>query len=179
MLAKTHIMSTMLTGGIVSFAVPTESLNYFLAVLFIGSIFPDIDENGSYIGRRMIFVSLVLSLFIKHRGITHTILILLVYALIGIALHAHYMYGWISWTTAGFILGNAIHIIGDMMTRSGVAILYPFYTGSLHLMPRPLRLRTGRIIEKAIVLPLFSLLMGLTYYYLLLEKSQGLLHQAN
>lgn len=176
MLAKTHIMSTMLTGGIVSFTVPTESLNYFLIALFIGSIFPDIDESGSYIGRRMVFVSLFLSIFIKHRGITHTILILLVYALIGITLHAYYMLGWIPWVTAGFILGNAIHIIGDMTTRSGVAILYPFYTGSLHLMPRLLRLQTGSIIEQAIILPLFSLLMGLTYYHLILEKAQGLLH---
>ncbi len=139
-------------------------LMYFIGVV-IGSLFPDIDEPGSYIGRKLFMFSLILSQFIDHRGITHTITICIAYA--GI-LYSTYLMSWLDTNmillSIGFLVGNIGHIFGDMMTKGGVAILYPLSKKRIGLFPRPMRFYTSGVIERIVIFPLFFLLSAFVIY---------------
>ena len=138
-------------------------LLYIGGVIF-GSTFPDIDEPGSYIGRKLPFISHILNIFIQHRGITHTILILFLYFMMFFFAEMKYKEHIGSITEIfflGFIVGNLGHILGDMTTKSGVTILYPFTSKSFGLLPKRYRYITGSAVEYLVVFPLFSILLFL------------------
>lgn len=108
-----------------------------------GGLLPDIDHPESTIGRRLKPISYVVNTVFGHRGFTHTIfsLILLSYLLFIIS-------GWIPVSIKGFalamftgiIIGYSSHLLLDMLTVSGIPLLYPFS----NRMFRVARLRTGR-----------------------------------
>ena len=50
-------------------------------------------------------------------------------------------------------IGLATHIVGDMLTDSGVRLLYPFSSFKFHLLPEPLAFTTGTRPETRIVDP--------------------------
>lgn len=180
MTAKTHIASSLSMGmGVVIYAA--EVLNYslsifsllvFLVGVFSGSLFPDIDEPSSKIGNKFKIVSEILSLFVKHRGVTHTFLIVLFYFVLGIWLandissFADSEPDIIHILFFGFILGNLFHIIGDMMTKGGVPFFWPISNKNIGLLPKSLRFYTFGIIEMFVVLPLFSMLFFAEAYWL-------------
>ena len=87
----------------------------------IGSLIPDIDTPHSILGRFNIF-----SYIMKHRGITHTIIGLVLFTLI-----FHFMFGNF---TVGFALGYALHLILDSVTPMGIMWLYPFDRGYYSLL---------------------------------------------
>jgi len=138
-------------------------LLYIGGVLF-GSTFPDIDEPGSYIGRKLPFISRILSIFIQHRGITHTLLILFLYIALFFFVETNYkeyIGSMAEMFFLGFIIGNLGHILGDMTTKSGVTIFYPFTSKSFGLMPKSYRYITGSAVEYLVVFPLFSIFLFL------------------
>ena len=47
----------------------------------------------------------------------------------------------------GLVLGCILHLIGDMMTPSGVPLLMPFSLKNYHILPRVLRFKTGGIFD--------------------------------
>jgi len=153
-------------------SLPNSTLSgLFLFGVFFGSTFPDIDEPHSHIGRKFPIFSNILSLFIKHRGITHTIIVLFIYCGLFFTLlnTLHFdakMREYIIYSFAGFIVGNIGHILGDMSTISGVSLLYPFTQKSFHILPKFLRYRTGGAVERLFVLPLFTLLITAESLYL-------------
>ena len=79
---------------------------FLSSILFLlGSLLPDIDEPISMIGRWF-------HLPVKHRGLTHTILLLC---------------GLLKWPVfIWLILGCFLHIFWDSFSRMGVCWLYPF-----------------------------------------------------
>ena len=180
MIAKTHMLSSLSLGLAIPIAAttlynihlpaPTLLLLFMSGVLF-GATFPDIDEPRSYVGKQFPIFSNILSLFIKHRGITHTLIVLaLYYGLFLLFLHlSHFdatMKKYITYTFAGFLVGNVGHILGDMSTINGVSLFYPLIKKSVGILPKPLRYRTGGAIEKFLVGPLFTLLLLLESLYL-------------
>jgi membrane-bound metal-dependent hydrolase YbcI (DUF457 family) len=50
-------------------------------------------------------------------------------------------------------IGLATHIAGDLLTDSGVRLLYPFSDFRFHLLPEPLAFTTGTLPETRIVDP--------------------------
>ena len=50
------------------------------------------------------------------------------------------------WFAAGYLS----HLVLDMCTPSGLELLRPFFRGSLHLLPRPLRIQTGGAVDAAL-----------------------------
>ncbi len=50
------------------------------------------------------------------------------------------------WPAIGFSAGYLSHLLGDGCTRSGIPLL-PYTAARLHLLPRPIRIRTGSIGE--------------------------------
>jgi inner membrane protein len=110
----------------------TELLIEATVGTFIGSVLPDIDEPNSYIGNKFPFLSKFLNfLGLKHRTFTHSFIFVLLIVLLGII---HPIFYFIAF-------GIFMHILGDVLTKSGVPFFYPafdtrfslglFKTGSL------------------------------------------------
>lgn len=89
-----------------------ESVPYMLlsgCLFLIGCALPDIDSASSLAGR-------FLHLPVKHRGITHTVWMVLFFGLLTIAFRPMF------WLTFGYFL----HIVFDSVSAMGVLWLYPF-----------------------------------------------------
>lgn len=154
MLAKSHVISSMIIAVPLSSLVAQEYVMMFLVTVVIGSLFPDLDEKGSYLSRRVYIVSYVISMFTTHRGHTHSILALVLYFIIGFLISKYFEVP--LHILGGFLLGNLIHFTGDMTTKSGLTILYPFSKSSFHLLPKNFRLRTNSKLEKYFVVPVLG-----------------------
>jgi len=164
MTAKGHVtLASLVTLLIIDNAPPyfvnevdisLKAMFYFSAL--IGSLFPDIDESKSYIGRRLGVISLLVSSIFKHRTFTHYLIfpIILYFVLVGfcendLALVSLY----------GFVVGILLHDIGDMLTKGGIkGFFFPFFANTqIWLLPKVLRFYTASTNEYIIVSILFVL----------------------
>jgi membrane-bound metal-dependent hydrolase YbcI (DUF457 family) len=57
-------------------------------------------------------------------------------------------------------IGCAAHIAGDMCTLHGCPLLHPFSGRDFHLLPRPMRITTGKFAEHWIFSPLLIAALG-------------------
>lgn len=90
-----------------------------LALAAVGSLMPDLDHPSSACGRLVPFVSIPMSMIFGHRGITHSLLMV-----VGLVV-VFYFYG-TTWFVPPLIIGYLSHLAGDMLTNSGVPLLWPF-----------------------------------------------------
>lgn len=92
-----------------------------LVACVIGSMLPDIDHPGSAISRRLHHIP-----FIKHRGITHSLIgIFLMFNVATVLTIAGLMLGLGDGIGTALMLGYILHILADMLTPQGVLLLYP------------------------------------------------------
>ena len=89
---------------------------------------PDIDIKTSYMSRKTRLVSFFTSKVFKHRGFTHSIV-----GTLSMGILLYFLMSALSFSQATiklsyvtFIIGVASHIILDIMTHSGVELLYPY-----------------------------------------------------
>lgn len=113
-----------------------------LALAASGSALPDIDSPKSWVGRRLWFISLPVSVILGHRGFTHSLL--------AIAAGLAAIWWWAgsiwAWVAAPLAVGYLAHLAGDLCTVGGVPLLWPSTKHcSLNLC------RTGSLTELAIV----------------------------
>jgi inner membrane protein len=162
MTAKGHVILaiTPLTAAYGSSLIAMPEV---LIPVVLGSLFNDIDEPASYIGRKFFFLSgLFRELGLKHRGFTHFLIIPLVLMILA---YLAFEGGILFW----FAFGMLMHDIGDMLTKGGiVSFFYPFAEGKrAALLPEPLRFKTFSFTEKIVifVLILINLVntMGVNY----------------
>ena len=108
------IESPFLTSG---------SIHFYLGLIG-GSLLPDIDHINSKAGRKLWFIAKPLKLFgIKHRGLTHSLLGVVLFALLTRQLLIN---GWInSLAWYGIMLGYLSHLIADMFNPQGIPLFYP------------------------------------------------------
>lgn len=129
-----------------------------LLTVIISSLLPDIDEPGSYLGRRFYFMSGIFrDLGLKHRGFTHFFVVPLSIMLLGFIVQDGIgLFFWI-----GF--GILMHDIGDLLTISGIrSFFYPLLEGKkIGLLPKQLRFRTFSGTEKIII---FLLVIANIYF---------------
>jgi inner membrane protein len=122
----------------------------FMAGSVIGSMIPDIDHRGSFIGRRAKLISIPVSLLATHRGITHSPLFLMAVVSALLFVSNTFLDGmstWIfSYMSIGFGVGIASHIFLDSLTKGGVPLLYPFSGKKFSFLP----LKTGGMLESVI-----------------------------
>ncbi len=138
MLGKQHILISLF------FILPFAPSSIFIVFFLIGSIFPDIDSDNSYVlqGNVKLFKSkflgfishlikyffyypyaLILSLIfrkklLKHRGVMHSIFPAILFSLL-LSLINH-VFG------IAFLLGYLFHLFEDGLTKSGVCLFNPF-----------------------------------------------------
>lgn len=127
------------------------------AVAMLGGLLPDIDHPQSTLGRRIPFISIPIAKVFGHRGITHSLL-----AVIGVAaLLMFYGVPLIGMGAAGILapvcIGYLSHLVGDMLTPSGVPLLWPVKKNySIGLF------RTGSPVETVVVTALTMALFTTT-----------------
>jgi inner membrane protein len=155
MMGHTHLTLGVVFGlgvGIATHSTILESAG--LAVIAgLSSILPDIDHPKGQI-RQKIGLAGDLSLFwLSHRGLTHTLLANLAIFVLSYLLLPELA----QWAVVG---GYTSHLIADALTRHGIPLFWPLSNRSIHLLPRPLRISTGGVIENMLWL---VLLVGFGY----------------
>lgn len=122
MRGRTHLVAGLATGLVVSHELALDGVQtwWVLQLAMVGSLLPDMDHQHSIIGR-MLHVSWA---FGKHRTYTHSALfVVLLYA------GFHHMlapaYNLTEIHIFAFMAGYVSHIVLDMLTPHGVALLYP------------------------------------------------------
>ncbi|WP_170853861.1 metal-dependent hydrolase, partial [Mycobacterium tuberculosis] len=100
-----------------------ETIFFFLLVL-LGSLLPDLDTTKSKLGRKLWPIAFLISLFVKHRTATHSLLfvggVIISSGFAVIILKLTWFYA------LAIGLGTISHITGDWLTSRGVPLLYPF-----------------------------------------------------
>jgi inner membrane protein len=166
------VISTLLAGGVDALAhfVPENAVvaGFALGAAGLGALLPDVDSDESSIrhrwglarsrsaGGRLLSAGLAAA-GVKHRGVTHSLAAAGVVAALGISLYV-FVPGYGSVGPA-FALGYLGHLVADMLTIGGVPLLWP-EERKFHLLPSPLRFRTGSAAEYVVSL-LATGLLGL------------------
>jgi len=123
----------------------------FISTVVAGALFPDIDEPGSYIGRKLWFLAWpikILAQFIpmfRHRGATHFLIIPLMLMLLSYFIENIML--------TAFAVGWIAHTVGDMLTVTGIrGYFYPILPDTrIRLLPEPIAFQTGGIIESILI----------------------------
>lgn len=142
MQSNTHLSSSMSMSLLPFMLIPSLEFNMGLAPFYlsgaaIGSLFPDIDEPqssiGRYVSRLFPFVPIGIKYLFGHRGITHRfIFFLFPLAILLIAKDSleNYQFTFL----IAFLFGILLHQFGDMLSGSkrfkgGIKdYFYPFFT---------------------------------------------------
>ncbi len=109
-----------------------------LGVVAIGSVFPDIDDPHSWLGRRLWPIAKITSMLTRHRGFTHSLLgAALIIVGMGLIANAGYSLSLV------FLFGYLSHLFADFFSNSGVPLLWP----SKSRFCFPYALQTGGFTE--------------------------------
>jgi len=124
---------------------------FFYFGVIVGSIFPDLDEEGSYLSLKFPLFPMLLKLFgVTHRGVTHLLLPVIVMASLFI-LFFNNLEELTAVVLLGFIIGYLLHLCGDMVTKGGINNFYtPFSSKHGVLLPRFMRFYTNSKEEKQV-----------------------------
>jgi len=117
-------------------------------LVFLGSIFPDIDEPHSKINQWSGFLGKIITFFTKHRGIFHSFWPYITLSTL-LSYFTRWPYG------LAFFLGYLSHICADSLTRMGIAPLYPF---SHQRIFGPVRVGSW---QEYVLLGIFLLILGM------------------
>lgn len=149
MIYKTHIVFAITPicafETIFDYLVLKDEIILYLFIT-IGSLLPDLDEEESYIGKRLNFVSIVLKLFgVIHRGATHRFISLILFALAIFILQKQIIIDdFTKLAVYGLFIGYSLHLLGDMLTKGGIEnFYYPISSIKAVLLPRNLRFYTN------------------------------------
>lgn len=149
---QAHRIAGICTATVVSTLIYQESIGetgtYIAIGLAIvggsmGGLLPDIDHPTSKIGKRIPPISKLINVLFGHRGFTHSILaiILFAYFLFFItSIIPDVLLGFYIPFALGLIVGYASHLVLDMTTVSGIPLLYPVVNKSYRIA----KLRSGR-----------------------------------
>lgn len=142
MMGYTHAALGITVGLALAVATrqpPLETLA-LAGIVGLAALAPDIDHPRSDMRRKLGVVGHIGLFWLSHRGLTHTLA-----ALVGVAAAALHLAPPLLALAA--ILGYASHLVADMLTPTGLPLLWPVYRRSVHLLPRPLRIRTASKTE--------------------------------
>ncbi len=131
------------------FNIKNELVFIFAALLF--SIFPDIDEKRSKIGKKYKFASRIINFLFGHRGFFHSIYIPLILYFIFYSISVE--------IGIAVLVGYFSHLFIDAMTRQGIRPLYPIINRKINGF-----IKTNSLSEKI----LFLIIVLLILYFLLL-----------
>jgi inner membrane protein len=121
MMARTHIAFAALTMVACSVGILQRMPQvHEVALAGAAGLLPDLDHPKSTFGRIVPYISIPIATVFGHRGFTHSILMVVVVIWLLITYRANQ-----HWPVLPLVIGYLSHIIGDMLTPSGVPLLWP------------------------------------------------------
>ena len=154
MMYYTHLAFGLLSSLIfLHFFEIKYSLLFVLIVLFF-SIFPDIDEPKSKIGRKNKFFSSIIGFIFGHRGFLHTIYIPIILSLIFYSISKE--------IGIGIFIGYFSHLLMDSLTMHGIKPFFPIINKRFYGF-----IRVNSIFEKLFFLAISVLNICLILRYIL------------
>lgn len=146
MMFYTHVTFALFLGLLMIKIVPVQTNNIILlAVIIFFSILPDLDCEHSFLGKKLNPISFLF----KHRGFFHSIIFMVMIAIIVFLITKN------SYYTLGVMIGFGSHLLLDGMTKSGII---PFWPSKLKIKGK---LRTGGIIDWFLLFIFLALFMVL------------------
>lgn len=141
MTGRTHLIVGIAAGlfAAVPYTDPSIITSAILAGA-LGGLLPDIDHPKSIISGYAPGSGL-LRLTISHRGPTHTILFVVLFAALWVSSPIPQI------ATISFIAGMLLHLACDMATPAGVRLAWPFHRASWRIAPRDMLHRASWLIE--------------------------------
>jgi len=125
----------------------------FVLIIMFFSIFPDIDERKSKIGRKNKTLSTIINFMFGHRGFFHSIYI---------PLFLYFIFYYISNEIGlAILVGYFSHLFMDGLTKNGIRPLYPIINKKIN---GPIK--TNSILEKILFLVIIFLILYLLLIYL-------------
>lgn len=176
MTGRTHDLAAFASLSYIIATYPPEQLTLSTALVaisanFIGGLAPDIDQPTADLWNRLpaggIFGKLLASVLGGHRSISHSIFGIFLFGVgmrfllyqMGQVLLVNMEVVW--WA---FMIGFISHLVMDTFTREGVPWLFPIGI-KLGFPPfKALRIKTGGLIEKAIIFPCLLIATGYIYW---------------
>lgn len=157
MTGKTHAAIGANTVWLLTFTSLTVS-PLLVAVGSLAALLPDLDASESTIKHVRVKIAgfqiepfyipaLLFSTLFKHRGWLHSAVAIIVVAVLS----------WFGFSSYDIVIpfvitiGYASHLLADACTISGIRFFLPMQT-ELHLLPKPLRIRTGNIVDQLLFL---------------------------
>jgi inner membrane protein len=145
MMAHSHILFGMSCWWGYTLGTGQDVTIAATALAGLGALLPDIDHPQSALGRRIPLISHPLARLVGHRGVTHSLVAALTVTL-ALVMWAGQGGGPGVAATAPLAVGYLSHLAGDMLTPSGVPLLWPWrHNFSLKLF------RTGSPVETVVV----------------------------
>ncbi|MFB4164232.1 metal-dependent hydrolase [Alteribacillus sp. JSM 102045] len=126
----------------------------FIASTVAGGLIPDICQPFSWIGRRLNLISKTVNKIFGHRTFTHSLLFLVFLFLAAGAIQQD----WGLSFQYGITIGAASHLLLDMLTPRGVALLYPVKFN----IRAPLTTKTGSVMGEGAIA--FLLMAWIVYF---------------
>lgn len=122
---RTHITLTLAVGLPLMAASGEVSLLNGCA-LGVGSLLPDIDHPGSFLGKRNKIASGITNKTLGHRGGTHSLLGAVIVFILGTIVQFHYLSASGQNMTFWLMLGYLMHLVEDSFSREGIHWLWPY-----------------------------------------------------
>jgi inner membrane protein len=164
MMAPTHlafgVLAVSLFGLIAGASLTPEAFGF--AVL--GALLPDVDTTASTIGRLCYPLAWYLERRFGHRGITHSLVGLVIAALVSLIFVSFRALSWLSWSA--FVAGYLSHLMADSMNKEGIPLFWP-NTTYLAVLPGNeayrIKVRSGaEFVLLACLLPIIALVVPLS-----------------
>jgi len=118
----------------------------FILFTLLFSIFPDIDERRSKIGKKYKFISRIVNFMFGHRGFFHSIYIPLILYFILININSE--------LGLAVLVGYFSHLLMDAITKNGIRPLYPLVNKKINGF-----FKTNSILEKILFLIIVLLIL--------------------
>ncbi len=157
----THVAGGILAGTALTGTAFDVNTGIVIGGAIIGSLLPDIDHTKSKISRTTVatsFVSHIIHMITKHRGVFHTpIFVLIIWILMNLVnIFVQFpMQEFMKLFTMGFIPGMLSHLVLDSLNPGGIMWLYPIKSKYYHI----LNIKTGSILEAILAVILIIILI--------------------
>jgi|TARA_Y100000294_G_scaffold29696_2_gene25115 inner membrane protein len=126
---------------------------FFILIAIMFSVFPDIDERKSKMGRENKIISTIINFMFGHRGFIHSIYIPLILYLVFYYINKE--------IGIAVLTGYFSHLFTDALTKQGIRPLAPLINKKINGM-----IKTNSLLEKTFFLIITLLILYLLLIYL-------------
>ncbi len=119
MRARTHLLFSAVCLLFYLDYFDVKNILLFSFLLFFATLFPDIDEAGSTIGKKTQPFSNIINVICGHRGVFHSLLLPCATALTLLFFQQRE-------AAIAVFIGYVSHLVMDMITPAGIYLFYPF-----------------------------------------------------